>query len=335
MTTKIEQQNKSIISKDFGRLYENLSPRAKILLETMTSVYLNHKSLGEGGKEKTAENQFGDMAMVADVQAEEKVLAGAKKYSDVTGKGIVFRGEEMGNGFVKKGEIEYWLKEDKSSQVEAGELWVMDGLDGSENYKDKTEWPYGTMVGIADKIDPKYNDFKTVAICMEEEGQIVLATTEGEQSGVFVFDLINNKVTKLTPFNQSGEFDSETVLADNYFNEAKKLIEAHPELGQRRIGSTAATVVSMAIRNLVTNLRYPKMNELHEALVDVTRKGNLEQSIVYLMLKLLGGDVLDINGHSIGNNDFKTWGQGNNEHLPIFPMANPNQFSKLKDFLQL
>jgi hypothetical protein len=89
----------------------------------------------------------------------------------------------------------------------------------------------------------------------------------------------------------------------------------------------------MVIRNLVTDYKYPKMNEIHDELVDVTRKGNLEQPTVYLLLKLLGGEVLDINGDSIGDKKFKSWGQ--QEHLAIFPMTNPEQFSELKKFLEL
>ena len=62
-------------------------------------------------------------------------------------------------------------------------------------------------------------------------------------------------------------------------------------------------------------------------------KGNLEQPIVYLMLQLLGGDVLDINGNSIGDKNFKEWGQ--QDHLAIFPMTNITHFEKLKEHLGL
>lgn len=316
------------------QLQEVLSPRANILLGTMTEVMGKHRSLGPRGKDKTSTNQFGDMAMVADVEAENTIIVNAIKHSEKDEIAIMFCGEEKGKGIIRNGQIEYWGREDKSeSDQNEVEFWVLDGLDGSENYATTTDWPYGTMLSVADSPNPSYNDFKTCAICMEEEGWVVIADAEGEVPGVFVVDLNNGNVKKLTKFDDSTKFDQNTILADNYFTETKELIRNRPELAERRTGSTAATVVSMIIRNQITDYKYPKMNDIHSVLVDVTRKGNLEQPAVYLLLKLLGGDVLDINDNSIGDEKFKTWGQSS--HLPIFPITNTEHFNDLKEHLGL
>lgn len=264
------------------------------------------------------------MAVTADVEAETMILKGICQHSDIFGSKLEFRGEESGFGIIHNGQINYQQKDGDS-------LLVIDGLDGSENYLNKTNWPYGTMMAISSNSDPVYNDFNIAGICLEEEGWIVLASNEAENRGVYLIDLNESKINKLPKFEYSHPFDPNKILADNHFPEAKELIINHPELSQKRTGSTAATVASLAVRDYVVDRSYPSMNQLHEILVDVTRKGNLEQPTVYLILKLLGGDVLDSAGISIGQNKFKTWGQ--TTHNPIFLMSNPSRFDELQKYL--
>ena len=128
------------------------------------------------------------------------------------------------------------------SQIDG--LLVVDGLDGSENYANKTNWPYGTMVAMADVANPKYDNFTTAAVCMEEEGWIVLATTEGENPGVFVIDNSNGNVHKLSKFDQTGDFDEANILADNYFPEAKGSNRESPGIGREtnRVNSSNCSI---------------------------------------------------------------------------------------------
>ena len=199
-----------------GQLKESLSPQAKVMLEMGIKVYENHKNLGEAGKKKEKQNQFGDMAMTADVGAETKILESSVVYSAETGKTIEFLGEESGNGVIINGEIQYWLKEDKSREVgKIDGFQTHDGIDGSENYVKKTDWPYGTMVASADKADSKYRDFNNAAVTMEEEGWVVLATKDSQNPGVFIVDLNNSNVHKIPAFNQNNEFNPDNIIADN------------------------------------------------------------------------------------------------------------------------
>ena len=48
---------------------------------------------------------------------------------------------------------------------------------------------------------------------------------------------------------------------------------------------------------------------LFNGLIEVTRKGNLEQPALYLMITELGGVMIDRNGESAEERDFKTWAQ--------------------------
>jgi fructose-1,6-bisphosphatase/inositol monophosphatase family enzyme len=204
--------------ESLGQLKETLSPQAKALVSAMEEVYKNHKNLGESGKKKEKLNQFGDMAMTGDVGAEKMTLNSALGYSTESGKVIEFRGEESGNGLITNGEVQYWKKEDKSQESGViDEFWVMDGIDGSENYANKTEWPYGTMVAIANKADPNYEDFTNAGVTMEEEGWVVLATRDSQKPGVYVIDLNNGNVSRLPNFNQENIFNHDNILADNYF----------------------------------------------------------------------------------------------------------------------
>lgn len=260
---------------------------AEAVCDGLLGAYRNHKRLGEGGRKKDTVNQFGELALQADVEAERKIRGALERWADKDKVLIIYRGEELG-----RDELGYLL----------GEKYfvVFDGLDGSDNYLKDAPWPYGTMVAAAKGEDPSYEDFEVVGITMHEEGWVVLGIKD---VGVFVVDVENKKLVRLPRFKDEN-YDSGRVLADDYFPEVQKL------LGEKRgvwprTGSTAATIVAIAIGDFLRDRKYPSMNEGWQALVDVTRKGNLEQPVVYRIISELGGVMVDSQGESIGEQKFK------------------------------
>lgn len=297
------QREKELVSllKDFIPPENKEIKQRLIVVEAafdgLLNAYKGHKRLGEDGKKKDAPNQFGDLALRADIEAERKIRQAFKKWADKDEVLVIYRGEELG-----RDELGYL----------PGEKYfvVFDGLDGSDNFLKDTQWPYGTMVAVAKGEDPIYEDFEVAGITMHEEGWIVLGI---KGVGVFVVDVKKKKLIKLPRFKDE-DYDSGKILADDYFPEAQELLGEKREIWSRT-GSTAATIVAIAAGRIMKDREYPGMNEGWQALVDVTRKGNLEQPVLYRIISELGGVMVDRQGRSIGGKKFIQWGQ--EEKVPV------------------
>lgn len=256
----------------------NLDPIAQSVFDGLLSAYKNHIILGESGKNKDKQNRFGDMALRADVAAEEKILSALKTLSEEKDLRIICRSEELGDQELNpKGKETLFV--------------VFDGLDGSSNYLKDSEFGYGTMVAIAHGENPKYEDFFVAGEAIMKEGKLVLAV---KGRGVLVYDVPNSEFKKLDKFNQSEEFDNRKILANKYFPEE---IRAYGDKPWIMTGSTAWSIFTVC------------SGDKYSALIEVTRKKNLEQPTLYLLINELGGVMVDKNGESIGPHGFKSWGQ--------------------------
>lgn len=287
---------------------------ALITLESLVSVCLKHQKLGDNGKNKDVINQFGEQALIADLTAEKTVIEKLSEYSKINGINFEINGEETGISVFKNGEKKYF--------------GVLDGLDGSANYINPNEWSYGTMLTIAKGDNPKYQDFEVAAIGLPEENWILMAI---KNNGVFIYDIDKKEYFKLKPFN-TDDYNENKILSDNYFPEAKLMLGKMQEIWPRT-GSTAASIVAMSISNEIIDNKYPKMNENWQGLVDVTRKGNLEQPAIYLIISELGGVMIDKNGQDIGHNYFKDWGQ--KEKIPVISAKSQKIAEKILSKLNL
>lgn len=286
---------REIISRD---------PVAQNVLNSLISVCNNHVELGEVGKQKDVINQFGEQALRADLAAEEIVIKNLWLLARENGLFVGVRGEETASSLLG---IPFGIKC----------LATLDGLDGSANYLKPCGWSYGTMFSFAQGYDPKYKDFEVAAIGLPEEGWVIVAI---KNKGVFMFDIESDTCGKIEPFGLV-EFDESKILSDNYFPEAKEMLGDMQDKWTRT-GSTAATIVAMAIGGQINDPKFPEMNNGWQGLADVTRKGNLEQPILYLILSELGGVMVDKNGSDIGEYSFKEWGQS--EKLPIISAISGN-----------
>jgi fructose-1,6-bisphosphatase/inositol monophosphatase family enzyme len=292
----------------------NLNPLAQITFDALLSACANHRNLGEKGKAKDVVNQFGEEALRADLAAEQTVLQSLRRYCDETGIRIEVRGEETGTSILG----------------EKGERYVavLDGLDGSSNYLATKSWPYGTMFAIAKGSNPSYKDFEVASISLPEENWILLAV---KNVGVYLYDVDSKKFTDIKPFVDD-KYDETKILSDNYFPEAKEMLNDMQNIWPRT-GSTAASITSIVVGEQVKDSKFPLMNDGWQGLADVTRKGNLEQPILYLILTELGGVMLDRKGEDIGNNSFKEWGQS--EKIPVISAKSLEIARKILSRLQL
>lgn len=255
----------------------NFSPLAKCIFDGLLNAFHNHKKLAENGKLKDKQNRFGDMALRADVEAEEIILSSLKKYTKDSKVKLIYRGEELGDGEVGTGEKTIFA--------------VFDGLDGSGNYLNESKFGYGTMIAVSKKENPKYDDFIIAGLVMMEEGKVIITI---KNEGVYSYDVKIKEFSQIKNFRGDEQFRDSLTLANKYFSEE---LNAYGNTSWTMTGSTAWSIYSIC-----TDIKY-------NGLIEVTRKGNLEQPILYLMITTLGGIMIDKGGKSIGNYDFKTWGQ--------------------------
>lgn len=251
---------------------------ATTVFEGLLNAYKNHIKLAENGKFKDKINRFGDMALRGDVEAEENIFNSLKKLSENLNLHIICKSEELGD-------------QDLNTGGGQNLFAVFDGLDGSSNYLNKNEFGYGTMFAIAKNDNPKYEDFIVAGLAMMEEGLIVLGI---KNEGIYIYEIAKETFIKLPEFGLDEIFSDQKTLANKYFPEE---IDAYGNKMWTMTGSTAWSIFS-----LITKDDY-------NALIEVTRKKNLEQPILYLLITELGGVMVDKDGNSIGSNIFKVWGQ--------------------------
>lgn len=288
------EHNESMFLRNQEMLIDN-----SVAFTTLNALVLacsEHIIIGEDGKSKDVINQFGEQALRADLAAEKTVIENLSEYFIKNGGVIEINGEETGTSILgNKGNRHFG---------------VLDGLDGSSNYLNPSEWSYGTMLAIAKGESPKYKDFEVAGIGLPQENWVLMAI---KGSGVLIYDIDNQTYRKIKPFEVE-TYDESKILSDNYFPEAKKMLGKMDEIWLRT-GSTAASIVAMTIGDEIIDPKYKKMNQKWQGLADVTRKGNLEQPALYLILSELGGVMVDKNGKDIGDNSFKDWGQ--REKVPL------------------
>lgn len=250
------------------------------MFESLLGAYQNHLTLGENGRLKDKKNRFGDMALRADIEAEEQITKALTKFALKNDIHFICKSEELGEGDINPAGAKTYFA-------------VFDGLDGSSNYLKKGEWSYGTMYAIAKGDNPSYEDFELAGISMMDEGLIVI-TQKGK--GITVFNANTKEKQVIEQFNQSEPFDRLKILANKAFPEEIEAIGENTK-DWPMTGSTAASIVSICT------------NDKWQGLVEVTRKNNLEQPTIYVMIHSLGGVMTDRNGKDIGQNKFLSWAQ--------------------------
>jgi len=277
---------------------------AEAVYAGLLNAFAVHESLGSEGVNSKQQNQFGETALVADVKAEEAVLAAL--YS--VNARIEVLSEEHGTVVVN---------EDNTSGVKL--LGVLDGLDGSSVYqKERGTGRYGTMFALFANDDPRYSEYLAAGI-MEHSTRRLLLALKGQP--LQIID-VNSGVSHVSSTRSAVELSAETVAyVDNGKVEPdNKLYEYFEQNGSvfaeplRRMGvNTLRTGSSAAYYTAVASGEADIVGES-------TRKGNLEFATAYAVVTSAGGAMRTLDGHDLGQQKFREFGQ--TEHVPILTAAN-------------
>ena len=264
----------------------------EIGIEALQNAFVVHNTLGEKGLEVVKKNQFGDTALRADIECEQAVLDVLEK----DGLPIVIHSEEHG------------IKQIGSNPKYLG---VLDGIDGTAVYKDRFgKGRYGTMFGIFSGTNPEYGDYLFSGIMEHASGRLFYAV---KGKGAFVLE---NGQKKEIHCRNTKELDPKKVkiIADSDFDKIFQLdvIEAVtkrlPELDITTLHATAAHHSSL-------------VNGEIDAVIECTRKGNLEIATSFGLITEAGGAMVTLDGLSVRNKKYLEFGQGQNIHIPIISAA--------------
>jgi len=255
--------------------------------------------LGDRAKDKIRPNQFGDLAMNADICAEEAMVGVLAEQ----GRPVKVIGEEVGE-----------LKLPGSGRQR---LVVMDGLDGSD------VWPKmgGSMIALFEHAEnPCYDDVVAAAISLDSMHKIVVA---GRNKGAFVVD-----AGALPPFSSAqrvyalkGALESGGVYVDEngeyegklepYFT-TNRLVVGDPlrehKFAPERLGSSAWHYALLALGEV-------------SQVGGATRKKNLELRAAFRIVLETGGLMIDVEtGEPIDKLRYDAYGQVT--HRPFMAAAN-------------
>ena len=293
---------------------ERLAVAASAVRQAARAAFGVHEELGESGLEEVQTNQFGDTALRGDVEAEAAVIDKLES----TGKPIRVFSEEHG------------VVELHPDLGDPEMLAIVDGLDGSDEYKEKRGiGRYGTLIAIFDGADPTYGDYLAVSYMEHPTGRFILAA---KGKGVSVNNFRTAEVTFPVPANATKlqpdsviYVDSKTVRPNNplyeYFltnREAFARPLAKAGYQTRRLGSSGAHFATIVLGESV-------------AVGEATRKGNLEFATAYALMRESGGVMTTLDGEDIGGRRFLEFGQS--EHIPVLLAANPELGRYILDLL--
>lgn len=286
---------------------EFITLAAETVRQGLLNAYNVHESLGEDGVSAVEQNQFGETALVADVQA-ERALIDALQALQIH---VSIRSEEHGN-------LE--LHPEISGQHF---LAVMDGLDGSSLYKkERGVGRYGTMFAIFGNSSPTYQDYLAAGIMEHSTKRLILAVSgkglsvTNVETGVVTHGHTNTSPV-LAQYDNNIFVDDATVKPGDslfeYFSGNRRVfgepLRAHG-YHTARTGSSAAYYAALATGEA-------------QLVGEATRKGNLEFASAYALVKEAGGVMLALTKsgqQDLGQQLFTEFGQ--TSHIPILSAAN-------------
>lgn len=265
----------------------------EIGIEALEKAHSKHDELGAAGEIMLPKNQYGDSSLRADVEAEKAVLKTLEKY----GVPIKVVSEEHGTTILGD-EPQY--------------LGILDGIDGSDVYKkSRGVGRYGTMFGVFSNTDPLYDDYLFGGIIEHTRNLVYFATKNG---GAFMRDqgkYVPIRVSKTT------DLTAETkIYADEYFEFCRTMFR--DKLKEFRTDYVASSCIHFS--DLVKGE--------YDAVLEATRKGNLEFAIAYGMVKEAGGEMMTFDEESLGSQKYFEFGQSN-AMIPVVTTATKKLAQKI------
>ena len=269
-----------------------ISPRKEALVDAVISglkaTYFLHEKLGDAGTTEHQLNEFGEMALVMDILSEEEIISSLKE----THISMQVVSEEHGE-FSIGDKPEYMV--------------ILDGLDGSNEYKSRRgKAMYGAMVGILEGVDPAYDDYLVCGImihsptphmflAIKDQGCFLVNVATGEKK---LIQTENKELSDQSPI----DIDTNWPPYEEVFNTNKK---DFPNMDCRN--RSAAARIAMFLNGDI------------EIGLEWSRKKNLEQAVVYGLVREAGGVHVTADGLGIGIQDFKSFAQNK---IPLIIASN-------------
>lgn len=247
------------------------------------------RELGASGIKDVRKNQYGDIALEGDVEAEKAIL-------DVLRKNklqIKVVSEEYGITFIGDNSLY---------------LGILDGIDGSGVYKrERATGRYGTMFAIYEGTDPTYDDYLYSGIFEHVSKKLYFASKGG---GCWVIE--NGKQKRLYCSGSVKLGNKSEIYGDTNFDEVYK-----------------SQVVSAFLARLrAYDFKCARSSAIHYAdlssgkvdgVIEATRKGNLEMAVAFPLITEAGGVMVDKDGHNLGDKKYSEFGQ--KDHLIVVSAA--------------
>ncbi len=285
-TTKSNMEISGILSAEKKEEIDKVKKIGNLALE---SAYGIVQELGVSGIEEFRQNQYGDIALRGDIEAEEAVL-----------------------NILRQNKLPIKVISEEHGVTVIGEnplyTGILDGLDGSGVYKkDRLRGRYGTMFAIYKGTDPTYDDYLYGGI-IEHVSRKLYFASKGEGSWV-----IENRKQKPLRCSGSTQLDNKSRLyADTNFDEVYKtdivstFLMPLKDYDIECMRSSAVHYADLSASNV-------------DGVIEVTRKGNLEIAVAFPLIKEAGGVIVDGNGQSLENKKYNEFGQ--KDHLIVVSAA--------------
>lgn len=256
-----------------------------IFTEALWTAYETHEQLGPKGEETTQTNQFGDTAILADIKCEEAVLSVLGRHAVP----IQVISEEHGTTNITEAPTY---------------LGILDGIDGSSLYKKmRGVGQYGTMFAIFNNTNPTYSDYVVCGIMQHATGRMFVAEKE---QGAYILE--NGKRQSIHTSDRQQVSPGIRLFVDEYFSYNRETFSSPlREFNPRYEAASALYYAALA-------------QGATDAVLECTRKGNLEIAVEYGLTREAGGAVIDLQGQDIGGYAYREFGQ--QEHVGVISAAN-------------
>jgi len=271
----------------------------RIGIDALLAAFHCHESLGANGIEMVQKNQFGDMAMHGDIEAENAVLDSLKHHP----LPLVIRSEEHGD--IKIGDNPSYFG-------------VLDGIDGSAWYKsERGIGRYGTLLGIYMGTDPLYKDYLFCGIMEHTTKRLLYGVKD---KGSFVYDLVSKTTTPIHTSPTRVLNTQTTIHIDQYWEINKKTFLS-PLKGYHILDYHLCSSVHYANIALGSS----------DLALECTRKNNLEIAAVFGLIHEAGGIIVTHDGKDLSDLPYKTFGQSS--YVPVITAASKTLADQTVKFL--
>lgn len=282
-----------------------------ITLEALLNAFDRSQLLGKEGIRPYGKNKYGETRLRVDWESEEAIIQTLRKYKlpiTVVSEehDIVVLGNEL--------------------------LGILDGKDGSgmcvEFWKGNKKARFGTMFAIYRGRNPCYSDYITSGI-MEDPNERLFIATKGK--GAFATN-VNDETGTWIPLHVSNKrkLDRRTKILVDYYYPSEylfhKIIKIYVDSLEGFDWETLRCSAAHYI-DLITGKAH--------AVLETTRKDNLEIAVAYPFIAEAGGVMVTNDGKDIGNKYYSKFGRKKNEHLPVLSATNMTLARRLAQKINL